>query len=316
MKKISNIFFTVLLMVSSITSVRAEESTELDVYAQNMYMLIANSEQLQNKVVVANGYLHLLDNAMVIYSSYNDYIYDTRENAVLIEMRDKDEFEKAKANIKDYLGETPLEGNPYAYLYGVVKQKNTMDDYAAHISYIDETKWQTDIIYQSAEENLLVNKQYDENELWKQAEKVSIYRLLADPLRYDGKKVKVEGVFEGMGSTAFLPNKDTENGLYWITSNVNTCSSLQGIEMEKQSNILKRYSVLGADRYEKINNVIMDKRLRVKAEMMFYAYSDDTFFQVGKYKGYDVLFYNYCITDLEVVDKDEPLLKIELEKNK
>lgn len=161
--------------------------------------LIAQPERLENVVMPIYGYIKFEKEGMIVYLGKEDYIYDTKENAVWFPQRQERTLEERWQQGK------PQDGSRIG-LTGIIQPKREDSPYAAEaLYYIDDG----DTAYQNAKEQPSRTELYDRENEKEQAQRISIYRLLGDPWTYDGKKVCVADVVDKQES-GLMPLRNGE----------------------------------------------------------------------------------------------------------
>ena len=169
--------------------------------------IITSPQQVDEFVTSVSGIVDIKEDGFAVYYSTQDYEYETKENAIWFPERE------------DYPLKKFLEDNPeikqgeilgsLSGLFGVINEQKE-NGYAATATYLNLDELSNDNAYKRAKkEHLKPGQRYDREEEKKEAIEVSYYRLRGNPERYDGKKVKVEVVFEATEDAAVSVNQET-----------------------------------------------------------------------------------------------------------
>lgn len=271
----------------------AEKDIRAYTYNLSMECVLANPKTLIGKTTRVTGYVHYMDTGMILYYSENDYEYDTKENAVVVEDVDKEYIETCKKYAQE--GE-------YTIKFGTIECVGK-DGYAASLKNIDAT--QRDAFeYANGKPKQLEDKAYDRSKEKEEAENVSIYRLLGDPLRYDGKKMEIEGYKSPGEDMKFRGARGMSTVIYSETEAVNGIF-LGREEWERPyQKVVERYRNEGLTEIDYINYVVFHKNLRMHMTCMFYAYENVYEEEEGKMIYCDQISPNYRMLDFTVDEKD------------
>ena len=244
------------------------EDTSINVQGYTMEVFLSQPEKIENELVAIEGYAKFEQNGMILYYTKNDYLYDTKENAVWLPERGDLSIEEYFQDELIYKGEKGLVNGNFYSVRGIVQKQES--PYAAVAVYcrINYDVWNR------ANPSPKTVKMYGEP-TEQEAERVSIYRLLADPWSYDGKKIRIEG-YSYQESSPICPN--TENS----HSTIKWASEMYGHPTEWKmayADIVDKYSQM--EKYKKVpsdnlrlllESAIYSTKARLNIEMMFYMH--------------------------------------------
>ena len=168
--------------------------------------IITSPQQVDGYVTRVSGIVDIKEDGFAVYYSAQDYEYETKENAIWFS-------ERENYPLKEFLEDNPAikQGQKLGYLFCVLNGQK-QNGYAATAIYLNQD-WESlekdDVYKQAKKDHLKPGKRYDREEEKKEAIEVSYYRLRGNPERYDGKKVKVEVVFEATEDAAVSVNQET-----------------------------------------------------------------------------------------------------------
>lgn len=274
--------------------------------------IITSPQQVDGYVTRVSGIVDIKEDGFAVYYSTQDYEYETKENAIWFSERE------------DYPLKKFLEDNPeikqgeilgsLSGLFGVINEQKE-NGYAATATYLNLDELSYDNAYKRAKkEHLKPGQRYDRQEEKKDAIEVSYYRLQGNPEQYDGKKVKVEVVFQSSEDAVVSANRETLKfrGI-WQEDYVND-EFIEEDYMEawaKLSEEYKQYSETGSKMIWGIG--IASKKMHVDITCMYYMYYDVRKDYV-QFIGYGEISPSYALKRLEVHEKDRGKLIQLLEK--
>ena len=258
-----------------------------------MEAIIANPERLENEGVDLRGYAKFEKDGISLYKTEQDYVYDTKENAVWIPNRKGKE--PAKEQLKIW---GTLYDGQYAQIEAVIQRGEKESPYAAEAAYIIN---EFDEVWETVKELPKAERYNRQNEKEK-AIRVSFYRLLGNPWRYDGKKVCVDVKHKQEGEM-FLNDED-DIGSIMVTEDIygemiDFQAPVQGLMDEYKNR--KEFANLEEQKLRDIVELpIYTKRVRMEMEMMFYMHEISVF---GGDKEGVCLYYWPC--NIKINEKDK-----------
>ena len=280
--------------------------------------IITSPQQMDGYVTSVSGIVDIKEDGFAVYYSAQDYEYETKENAIWFSEREDyplKKFLEDNTEIK--------QGEILQYLDCVINGQR-QDGYAATATYLnqDDGLLEKDDAYKQAKkDHLKPGKRYDREQEKKEAIEVSYYRLQGNPEQYDGKKVKVEVVFQSSEDAVVSANRETLKfrGI-WQEDYVND-EFIEEDYMEawaKLSEEYRQYSETGSKMIWGIG--IASKKMHVDITCMYYMYYDVRKDYV-QFIGYGGISPSYALKRLEVHEKDRGKLiqlleEFEKERNK
>ena len=241
-----------------------EEVEYIDGGGYTFETILSGNEIVKGVPMSMKGYYRLYDDGMVLYYSREDYIYDTRENAIWLPERKDYSLEEMIQKEQEYL--QPQENKQIISTVIVINELRDTNEYAATATYVDWQDEENDPVYQNAKlEKARKEVKYDSEELKEEPIEVSFYRLLGDPWQFDGKKIQVEcrsGDF--IAATEALGNEGS--GLIGELADY----QLDGEKVWKK--IAKKYDPDGDIDYKYVQITAYDKKCRVIITGMFFLY--------------------------------------------
>ena len=280
--------------------------------------IITSPQQVDGYVTRVSGIVDIKEDGFAVYYSTQDYEYETKENAIWFP-------EREDYPLKKFLEDNPeiKQGEILQYLDCVINGQR-QDGYAAAAIYLnqDDGLLEKDDAYKQAKkDHLKPGKRYDREQEKKEAIEVSYYRLQGNPEQYDGKKVKVEVVFQSSEDAVVSANRETLKfrGI-WQEDYVND-EFIEEDYMEawaKLSEEYRQYSETGSKMIWGIG--IASKKMHVDITCMYYMYYDVRKDYV-QFIGYGGISPSYALKRLEVHEKDRGKLiqlleEFEKERNK
>ena len=282
--------------------------------------IITSPQQVDGYVTRVSGIVDIKEDGFAVYYSTQDYEYETKENAIWFPERE------------DYPLKKFLEDNPeikqgeilgsLSGLFGVINEQ-IENGYATAAIYLNQD-WELlekdDVYKQAKKDHLKPGKRYDREEEKKDAIEVSYYRLRGKPERYDGKKVKVEVVFEATEGAVASANQETlEFGGMGQEHYVNG-ESTDDNYIEAWTNLAEEYRQYSETGSQMIWGIgITSEKMHVNLTCMYYTYYD-------VWKDYQFIGYGgntsvYALMGLEIHEKDRGKLiqlleEFEKERNK
>lgn len=272
--------------------------------------IITSPQQVDGYVTRVSGIVDIKEDGFAVYYSTQDYEYETKENAIWFS-------EREDYPLKEFLDDNPgiKQGQKLGYLFCVLNGQK-QNGYATAAVYLNQD-WELlekdDVYKQAKKDHLKPGKRYDREEEKKEAIEVSYYRLRGKPERYDGKKVKVEVVFEATEDAAVSANQETlKFGGMQVEYEVNG----ELIEYDhmgiraKLAEEYKQYSKTGSQMIWGM--LIPGGKIHVNLTCMYYMYYD-------VWKDYQFIGYGgntsvYALMGLEIHEKDRGKLIQLLEK--
>ena len=280
--------------------------------------IITSPQQMDGYVTSVSGIVDIKEDGFAVYYSAQDYEYETKENAIWFP-------EREDYPLKKFLEDNPeiKQGEILQYLDCVINGQR-QDGYAAAATYLNQD-WELlekdDAYKQAKKDHLKPGKRYDREQEKKEAIEVSYYRLQGNPEQYDGKKVKVEVVFQSSEDAVVSANRETLKfrGI-WQEDYVND-EFIEEDYMEawaKLSEEYRQYSETGSKMIWGIG--IASKKMHVDITCMYYMYYDVRKDYV-QFIGYGGISPSYALKRLEVHEKDRGKLiqlleEFEKERNK
>lgn len=286
-----------------------EEVEYIDGGGYTFETILSGNEIVKGVPMSMKGYYRQYDDGMVLYYSREDYIYDTRENAIWLPERKDYSLEEMIQKEQEYL--QPQENKQIISTVIVINELRDTNEYAATATYVDWQDEENDPVYQNAKlEKARKEVKYDSEELKEEPIEVSFYRLLGDPWQFDGKKIQVEcrsGDF--IAATEALGNEGS--GLIGELADY----QLDGEKVWKK--IAKKYDPDGDKDYKYVQITAYDKKCRVKITGMFYLYwlaEIDYWIEDSdaEERGPWIKRYRYEMIDMEVHEKDREYFQNEV----
>lgn len=272
--------------------------------------IITSPQQVDGYVTRVSGIVDIKEDGFAVYYSTQDYEYETKENAIWFS-------EREDYPLKKFLEDNPeiKQGQKLGYLFCVLNGQK-QNGYATAAIYLNQD-WELlekdDVYKQAKKDHLKPGQRYDRQEEKKDAIEVSYYRLQGNPEQYDGKKVKVEVVFQSSEDAVVSANRETLKfrGI-WQEDYVND-EFIEEDYMEawaKLSEEYKQYSETGSKMIWGIG--IASEKMHVNLTCMYYTYYD-------VWKDYQFIGYGgntsvYALMGLEIHEKDRGKLIQLLEK--
>lgn len=235
------------------------------------------------------GYYRLYDDGLAIYYSKNDYVYDTKENAIWLP-------EREDYPLKNLMEDADKE-NQRIFLLAIVGDTKNENGYATTATYIDIKNREKDTAYKKADLTKIKKEiNYEKDTINIEPMNISFYRLMGDPWKFDGKKIRMECVQRYDDYISI--NQD-------LLENFSTIgpahSSFFFDEKKVWENIIERYTPYGATESAYVFLPISNEKLHIWLTGVFYLYKpvrDST-----KVYGYG-MSYKYEMSDLEIQEKD------------
>ena len=262
--------------------------------------IITSPQQVDEFVTSVSGIVDIKEDGFAVYYSTQDYEYETKENAIWFS-------ERENYPLKEFLEDNPAikQGQKLGYLFCVLNGQK-QNGYAATAIYLNQD-WESlekdDVYKQAKKDHLKPGKRYDREEEKKEAIEVSYYRLRGNPERYDGKKVKVEVVFEASEGAVASANQETlELGGMGQEHYVNG-ESTDDNYIEAWTNLAEEYRQYSETGSQMIWGIgITSEKMHVNLTCMYYMYYD-------VWKDYQFIGYGgntsvYALMGLEIHEKD------------
>ena len=271
-----------------------------------METILTQPEKIENELVPIKGYAKFEKDGVILYYTKQDYQYDTKENAVWLPERKELSIEEYFQDASIYRDISGCVDGAFYHISGVIQQKNQELPYAAvALYYIDNDDGNK---INSMPETM---ERYNRDNESQKAEEVSIYRLLADPWRYDGKKVSTEVCH--FQELEMCPNHENTFSLMIFTPDI------YGDEVDWESawrDMTNRYSdqeLLRGLPLEKkqffVECAAYNVQARFQIEMMFYMHG------VSQYEKCPTMTqYTYWPFKIEVHKKDIERYEQEMER--
>ncbi|MFR6344369.1 MAG: hypothetical protein ACLUO4_05970 [Christensenellales bacterium] len=260
--------------------------------------ILSGNQKTIGRVTSIGGYYRLYDDGMALYYSREDYIYDTKENAVWLPER-KDFSLKAMVQ-KELKYKGIYENKQTISPLVIINELRGKNGYAATATYIDWQDGENDPVYQNAKwEKARKYVRYDREEVKKDPIKVSFYRLAGDPWQFDGKKIQVECI---SGDFICAAEELLEGGGLRIGEIYSY--QLDGKQVWKK--IAKKYDPDGDKNYRYVQATAYDGKYRVEITGMFYLYWLETEYWIEDEAERGPWFKKcrFELVDMEVNEKD------------
>ena len=287
-----------------------EEVEYIDNGRYTFETILSGDEIVIGKTVSIDGYYRLYDDGVVMYYSKQDYLYDTRENAIwLPERKDYPLKELIKKEQEEY-SELGKDIQIISTII-VIESLGDTNEYAATATYVNTEDVENDPVYQNAKlEKARKEVKYDSEELKEEPIEVSFYRLLGDPWQFDGKKIQVE-----CRSGDFIAA--TEGLLEGGSVRIGEIFEYQLDGEKVWKKIAKKYDPDGDKDYKYVQITAYDKKCRVKITGMFYLYwlaEIDYWIEDSdaEERGPWIKKYRYEMIDMEVHEKDREYFQNEV----
>ena len=272
--------------------------------------IITSPQQVDGYVTSVSGIVDIKEDGFAVYYSAQDYEYETKENAIWFP-------EREDYPLKEFLEDNPgiKQGQKLGYLFCVLNGQK-QNGYATAAIYLNQD-WELlekdDVYKQAKKDHLKPGKRYDREQEKKDAIEVSYYRLQGNPEQYDGKKVKVEVVFEATEDAAVSANQETLKfgGMqveYEVNGELIEYDHMKG--RAKLAEEYKQYSETGSQMIWGM--LIPGGKIHVNLTCMYYMYYE-------VWKDYQFIGYGgntsvYALMGLEIHEKDRGKLIQLLEK--
>ena len=260
--------------------------------------ILSGNQKTIGRVTSIGGYYRLYDGGMALYYSREDYIYDTKENAVWLPER-KDFSLKAMVQ-KELKYKGIYENKQTISPLVIINELRGKNGYAATATYIDWQDGENDPVYQNAKwEKARKYVRYDREEVKKDPIKVSFYRLAGDPWQFDGKKIQVECI---SGDFICAAEELLEGGGLRIGEIYEY--QLDGEKIWKR--IAKKYDPDGDKNYRYVQSTAYEGKYRVEITGMFYLYwpEKDYWIEDEAERGPWFKKCRFELVDMEVNEKD------------
>ena len=262
--------------------------------------IITSPQQVDGYVTSVSGIVDIKEDGFAVYYSAQDYEYETKENAIWFP-------EREDYPLKEFLEDNPgiKQGQKLGYLFCVLNGQK-QNGYATAAVYLNQD-WELlekdDVYKQAKKDHLKPGKRYDREEEKKEAIEVSYYRLRGKPERYDGKKVKVEVVFEATEGAVASANQETlEFGGMGQEHYVNG-ESTDDNYIEAWTNLAEEYRQYSETGSQMIWGIgITSEKMHVNLTCMYYMYYD--IWKDYQFIGYGGNTSAYALMGLEIHEKD------------
>ena len=288
------VIFSLCMPVAKMESKTGGDTDHNDDGGYMFETILSRNEDIQGRPTYIEGYYKLYDDGLALYYSKQDYLYDTRENAVWLPERKDYPLEKMMAYATDFI----YSDEQMIVVMAVIDDIGKENEYAATATYIDLENIAADPVYQNA--NHLKSKKeikYREEEARREPLDVSFYRLVGDPWQFDGKKIRVECVKrydDYVGVTRdFLPWGSTVGPLMMTRF-------FQ--EDEVLERIVNRHRRYGAKDSPDVYIPIATEEYHIFMTAMFYLYEPHET-RDGEFLGYK-MSYKYEMIDEEIHERD------------
>ena len=306
-KRIAACLIAMIWAMQPMTAFAEEE--DLEVYSGIPFeTVIAQPERVDQWLVYLNGVLKIEEEGMVLYYTEQDYVYDTRENAIWFPEREDypiEEFLEDYPIYKENMKEGVLKLDVYNSI-GCIMDTEGSEGYAGKAHYLniederDKEKFEREAQYIDKE------KRYDRGKEKEDPIMVSYYRLMEDPWTYDGEKVKLEVVF-----------RPSEDGLISVNQEVLSHRGIweeRGINGEMDDSDYMRAWIGFTDKYncDLLFGFIAGEKMHVWNTCM--VYMDTEWFEGTEFLGYGGMNPHYRVMELDIHEKDLPRLEEMIEK--
>ena len=287
-----------------------EEVEYIDNGRYTFETILSGDEIVIGKTVSIDGYYRLYDDGVVMYYSKQDYLYDTRENAIwLPERKDYPLKELIKKEQEEY-SELGKDIQIISTII-VIESLGDTNEYAATATYVNTEDVENDPVYQNAKlEKARKEVKYDSEELKEEPIEVSFYRLLGDPWQFDGKKIQVEcnKRDDYLTATSRLSEGNTNIGEVFDYL-------LDSEQVWKK--IAKKYDPDGDKDHTFVQVKATGERCRIRVTGMFYLYwlaEIDYWIEDSdaEERGPWIKRYRYEMIDMEVHEKDREYFQNEV----
>lgn len=286
-----------------------EEVEYIDGGGYTFETILSGNEIVKGVPMSMKGYYRLYDDGMVLYYSREDYIYDTRENAIWLPERKDYSLEEMIQKEQEYL--QPQENKQIISTVIVINELRDTNEYAATATYVDWQDEENDPVYQNAKlEKARKEVKYDSEELKEEPIEVSFYRLLGDPWQFDGKKIQVEcnKRDDYLTATSRLSEGNTNIGEVFDYL-------LDSEQVWKK--IAKKYDPDGDKDHTFVQVKATGERCRIRVTGMFYLYwlaEIDYWIEDSdaEERGPWIKKYRYEMIDMEVHEKDREYFQNEV----
>ena len=305
-KKAFACIVALMWMLQPLVALASEE--KIEVYNSVPFeTIITQPERVDKYVTYVNGILKIEEKGMILYYSEQDYMYDTRENAIWFPEREDysiEQFLKEEPCFKDKQEANVLEMGPFDSIRCIFDASGC-EGYAGKAQYLKFFDGKDDEKFEKKACYIDEAKRYDREEETKDAMEVSYYRLMGDPWEYDGKKVKVEAVFWPLEGKMMSINQEllSHRGV-WETYTINGQSAeeyyMHMAQSAERDDIQYMYAV-----------GLIENKMHAMLECMFYLKTD--LYRNSEYLGYGGIDPHYLLKNLELHEKDIPRL-MELKK--
>lgn len=301
-KRIAACLIAMIWAVQPMTAFAEEE--DLEVYSGIPFeTVIAQPERVDQWLVYLNGVLKIEEEGMVLYYTEQDYVYDTRENAIWFPEREDypiEEFLEDYPLYEDDIKGNVLEMGVYSNSIRCIMDTEECEGYAGKAYYLrfedakDKEKFEREAQYIDKE------KRYDRSKEKEDPIMVSYYRLMGDPWTYDGRKVKLNVVYMPSEENLISANQEvlSHRGI-WEEHTINGEEEFgyyrQMSQSEQAEEIQYMYAV-----------GILGEKMHAWNTCMFYM--DTPWFQDFEFIGYGGMRPNYLLIDLALHDRDIPRL--------
>lgn len=275
-----------------------EEAERIDGGGYTFETILSGNQKTIGRVTSIRGYYRLYDGGMALYYSREDYIYDTKENAVWLPERKDFSLEAMVQKELKYKGiyENKQTISPLV----IINELRGKNGYAATATYIDWQDGENDPVYQNAKwEKARKDVKYNREEVKKEPIKVSFYRLAGDPWQFDGKKIQVECI---SGDFICAAEELVEGGSLRIGEIYKY--QLDGEKVWEK--IAKKYDPDGDKNYRYVQSTAYEGKYRVEITGMFYLYWPEAEYWIEDEAERGPWFKKcrFELVDMEVKEKD------------
>ena len=263
-KKIIGLAIVLSFCCGFIENASAQASMDEKIYWAEMPMeaILAQPKDVYNKGLIVEGVLKIEEDGIIVYYSQQDYEFDTKENAIWLP-------ERPEATYKEWLkqNETLTDGQ-YGSLEIMLTDTENTQPYAATGAFI--IKGKEDAVLQK-NQGFDARGKYDRKYETQEPERLSYYRLMGDPWRFDGKKVCFTAVYAAEDCLYNNNSRKFVDGLV-------TRETINGAYFEEKTGtgwhdfVIKSRQYGATEGYEVAASLVI-KEIHIEVEGMFYFYN-------------------------------------------
>ena len=127
------VIFSLCMPVAKMESKTGGDTDNNDDGGYMFETILSRNEDIQGRPTYIEGYYKLYDDGLALYYSKQDYLYDTRENAVWLPERKDYPLEKMMAYATDFI----YSDEQMIVVMAVIDDIGKENEYAATATYID-----------------------------------------------------------------------------------------------------------------------------------------------------------------------------------